>query len=184
MRNQKGFSLIELLIVIAIILVIAAVAIPSLLRSRLAANDAAAGASIRTLNTAEIAYQSAYPTEGYSPSLRRLGPNGSNCTGAVDFRHACLVDSELGCLTAAGPCPKSGYNYFITSSATAAPFSDYVVAAGPISWGLSGSANWCSLADGVVRSSQSVAIPPVASITASPDVSGCQDPTAFLPLSP
>src|SRR2546427_7439811 len=72
-RNSKGFSLIELLIVVAIILIIAAIAIPNLLRSRIAANQASAVGSLRTLNTANITYASTYNT-GYSSALSYLGP--------------------------------------------------------------------------------------------------------------
>ena len=66
MRKQKGFSLIELLIVVAIILIIAAIAIPNLLRSRIAANEASAVGSIRTINTAEVTFASTYPNHGFA----------------------------------------------------------------------------------------------------------------------
>jgi prepilin-type N-terminal cleavage/methylation domain-containing protein len=67
--KQKGFSLIELLIVVAIILIIAAIAIPNLLRARMAANEASAVASLRTINTAEVTYNTGYPTVGYATAL-------------------------------------------------------------------------------------------------------------------
>ena len=96
MRKQKGFSLIELLIVVAIILIIAAIAIPNLLRSRIAANEASAVGSIRTLNTAEVTYASTYPDVGFNV-LANLGGAGGSATGAG------LIDAVLASAV------KSGY---------------------------------------------------------------------------
>src|SRR5580658_5811311 len=95
MRRAKGFSLLELLIVVAIILVIAAVAIPSFLRSRISANEAAAAAAVRTVNSAQITYNSTYPTVGFAASLANLA---GTCSGSTvpTSASACLIDSQLG----------------------------------------------------------------------------------------
>src|SRR5258708_18000468 len=99
--RTEGFSLIELLIVVAIILIIAAIAIPSFLHSRMAANESAAVAAIRSLNTAQISYNSAYPTVGYAATLGALA--GTSCT-PPSSTGACLIDTVFawgvrdGCL--------------------------------------------------------------------------------------
>src|SRR5467141_3261065 len=93
-KRQTGFSLIELLIVVAIILIIAAIAIPSFLSSRMSANEASAVANLRTVATAETAYSASYGGIGYSNALADLGDGGlSNCVASTP--QACLIDSLL-----------------------------------------------------------------------------------------
>jgi prepilin-type N-terminal cleavage/methylation domain-containing protein len=163
-NKQKGFSLIELLIVVAIILIIAAIAIPNLLRSRMAANEASAVGSIRTMNTAAITYSSTYGN-GFPGTIAEIGTTG---TVAVSCNNSELLDSVLTLGT------KSGYLFAISpgtvkasatppTGCTASGFSDgYVGTANPVTTGTTGQRSFCSDASGVIRYNPTGAIPVAA----------------------
>jgi len=152
MRKQKGFSLIELLIVIAIILIIAAIAIPNLLRARIAANEASSVSSIRTINTAQATYVTGYPTFGYAATLVSLGPGGVGTVcgaGGPVQANACLLDSALSNAVAA--TPKSGYYYDMAATATGTVNTQYTVGSSPSSFNVTGVRGFCSQEDAVLR---------------------------------
>ncbi|MGA8314061.1 MAG: prepilin-type N-terminal cleavage/methylation domain-containing protein [Terriglobales bacterium] len=154
MRRTKGFSLIELLIVVAIILIIAAIAIPNLLRARIAANEGASVSSMRTINTAQFAYNSSYPSVGYAAALANLGPAtaaGCGVAGPVQA-NACLIDWQLAQSFAGGATgTKSGYVFASTGITANGINSTFVTGSSPQNFNLSGVRNFCATDDGVVR---------------------------------
>lgn len=158
---NAGFSLIELLIVVAIILIIAAIAIPNLLRARIAANESSAAASVRSIATAEVSYNAAYPTLGYAPALPNLGGVAAACTPSSAT--ACLIDTVLSTGV------KSGYTFKATGFPSGSGINvSFVVGAAPSAFNQTGVRNFCIITDGVLRSN-----PGVAGGLPAPDVATC-----------
>jgi prepilin-type N-terminal cleavage/methylation domain-containing protein len=140
-NKEKGFSLIELLIVVAIILIIAAIAIPNLLRSKMAANEAAAVSALRTINTASVAYSTTYGQ--YPGALLSLGPITS---GNPSSTTADLIDSVL-----AGGI-KSGYSIAYSGTTSSGVVGSYTIVATAVTQGVSGQRSFFTDASGVIRS--------------------------------
>jgi type IV pilus assembly protein PilA len=155
-NKQKGFSLIELLIVVAIILIIAAIAIPNLLRSKMASNEASAVASLRTYNTSIVAYQTTYGTDP-SVNFAQLGP----AAGAPSAAAADLVDNLLGI---AAPV-KSGYTFVYTPDAAPVNgvYSVYSIVATPVTANVTGQRLFFTDQSGVIRQTTDGTVPTKAS---------------------
>ena len=144
--RQKGFSLIELLIVVAIILIIAAIAIPNLLRSRMAANEASAVGSIRTINTGLVTYAAGCPNLGFAATLPELN------TGALCASGTGIIDAVLSAGT------KSGYGFtYAAGAAVNGVVNTYTVAADPSTRGTTGQRSFFSDQTGVIRYNQAAA---------------------------
>ncbi len=146
--RSSGFSLIELLIVVAIILIIAAIAIPNLLRARIASDEASAANSIRSINTSEFAYNEAFPANGYALALGNLG-GVSPCVPSPVA--ACLIDNVLA-TAIVGSGGKSGYVFAATGLLPNGVTNlSFVSAASPTDYNRSGVRDFCSTEDGVIR---------------------------------
>jgi prepilin-type N-terminal cleavage/methylation domain-containing protein len=159
-RQALGFSLIELLVVVAIILIIAAIAIPNLLNARMAANEAAAAETVRTITTASMAYSSTYQN-GFPPALAALG---GPAAGPATCDQAILMDPVI----TTAPNQKSGYAFDYTpvgAPVTAPPgcsaggANGYLVTAIPVSHEVTGIRSFCSDEPGTIHVDTSGALP-------------------------
>jgi type IV pilus assembly protein PilA len=140
----SGFSLIELLIVVTVILILAAIAIPNMLRARISANEASAANSVRTISRAEITYNSAYPEVGYASSLAVLGGPQNDCEPTETT--ACLISNDLS------GGQKSGYVFKTSALLPAGGVNTaFVVGGVPVTFNTTGVRDFCATNDGVIR---------------------------------
>jgi type II secretory pathway pseudopilin PulG len=139
---------------VAIILIIAAIAIPSLLQARIASHEASAAGCLSALKSAEHAYYAAYPDIGFSPDIGTLG-GPPPCTPSSTT--ACLVDSGLS-LGIPGSAGKGGY-YFLATGLNSGGTTNttYVLGAAPIIVNSTGNRDFCTWSDGVLRSQMGTA---------------------------
>jgi len=140
--------------IVPTILIIAAIAIPNLLRSRIVANESAAASTVRIINTSQVTYSIKFPEHGYASDLSALGPGpAGSCSGEGTVEHACLLDNVLaGTQCTAGTwCSKGGYKYSMSAVCDSGPCSNYVITATPIVFGSTGRKSFCATSDAVVR---------------------------------
>jgi len=163
LRQQRGFSLIELLIVVAIILVIAVITVPNLLRARIAANESSAVQTVRQISTAETSYHISFPQVGYAPDLPSLGGPMNGC--APTPTAACILDSVVSSGS------KSGYKFFAAGFAfNGSPINtQFVSSSAPTTFNKTGVRNCCIATDD--GSGRAKPVSPAG--TPVPDVPSC-----------
>jgi type IV pilus assembly protein PilA len=163
MRRQVGFSLLELMIVISVILIITVIAVPNLMRAKIAANESSAVNAVRQISTAEISYHSSYPQVGYAADLASLGGSATGCTPGP--ASACVLDSVISSGN------KTGYIFFAAGFAPGGTSTNtqFVASSAPVTFNKTGLRNFCiATDDGSVR-----AIKGTPGGTPAPDVATC-----------